>query len=121
MTAPTQEIAGWYRSTPIRRPVEREVPVPETKTVSTVKNLFSGLFRTKMAERELNAIHENLVKLEKILSRENYAAVQAGYFQLAVEAALRIKRPDLLAEFEKERDRYILLARERHLMRRDEK
>ena len=111
MTAPNAEIAGWYRSTPIRRPVEREVPVPESKAMPQIKNLFSNLFKSRMAERTVNQVHDAIVKLDQVVARERYAATQAAYYQLAVEAVLRIKRPDLLAEFEKERDSFIMQAR----------
>ena len=107
MGVQTQPMTDWFRSTPMRR-AQPNAPVKEP---SSIKSIFSGLFRRKMAERNLNEIHDQLQKLDDSLAKENYLAVTAAHYQLAAEAALRIKRPDLLKEFEQERDRAILGAR----------
>jgi hypothetical protein len=103
------QMTDWFKSTPSRR-VPADAP-PREPITSSIKSIFSGIFRSKMAERNLNELHEHIEKLDRVFAKENYLAVQAGYYQLAVEAALRIKRPDLLKEFETERDRAILGAR----------
>lgn len=101
----------WFRSTPSRRPrSDKEVELPAKEQVKST--LFSGIFRRKLAERYLNDIKVPLAKLDHVLAKENYLAVTAAYYQIAVEAAVRIKRPDLVREFEKERDSAILAARE---------
>lgn len=99
-------MTDWHRSIPMRRPL-----LPERPKEPLPKTLFSGLFRRKMSERSLNEIHDQLTKLDNWLAKENFLAVTAAYYQLAVEAAVRIKRPDLIREFETERDRAILAAR----------
>jgi len=103
----TYAMTDWYRSTPIRRAQPNPIP----KEPPTLKGLFSGLFRTRMAERSLNDLQAQLAKLDDTLAKENFLAVTAAHYQLAVEAALRIKRPDLIREFEQERDKAILAAR----------
>lgn len=111
MSAPNTTIEGWYRSTPSRRPrSDREVELP-TKQPVVSKTLFAGLFRRKLTERFLNQMHDEILKLDTYLAKENYTAVTAAYYQLAVEAAVRIKRPDLIKEFEAQRDQAILDAR----------
>jgi hypothetical protein len=75
------------------------------------KNLFHGIFRRKMAENYLNSVHDRLEDLDQVLANENFQAVRAAHFQLAVEAMMRLGRADLLREFEKARDEAILEAR----------
>lgn len=98
----------WHKTNPTRRPrPDNEVAVPTKPST-----MFSGIFRRKLAERYLNDLKAPLDRLDKVLARENYLAVTAAYYQLAVEAAKRIKRADLVREFEKERDQAILASRE---------
>lgn len=101
----------WHKTNPSRRPrPDNEVQLPEKpKEKST---MFSGIFRRKLAERYLNDLKAPLAKLDKVLAKENHLAVVAAYYQLAVEAAVRIRRSDLVKEFERERDQAILECRE---------
>lgn len=99
----------WHRTNPMRRPrPDNEVAVPQKAKSS----LFSGIFRMKLTERYLNDVKVPLARLDKVLARENHLAVVAAYYQLAVEAAVRIHRTDLVKEFEQERDRAILESRQ---------
>lgn len=112
MSAPNTTVESWYRSTPSRRPrSDMEVSLPTKQPVPLSKGLFAGLFRRKLTERFLNQLHDEILKLDGFLAKENYTAVTAAYYQLAVEAAVRIKRPDLIKEFEAQRDQAILEAR----------
>lgn len=105
-------IFEWHRTNPTRRPrSDNEIPLPE-KQKPEKSTLFSGIFRRKLAERYLNDLKEPLARLDKVLAKENHLAVVAAYYQLAVEAAVRIRRSDLVKEFERERDQAILECRE---------
>lgn len=107
-----QPMFEWHSLNPRRRPrPDNEVSLPE-KPASEKSTLFSGIFRRKLAERYLNDLKEPLARLDKVLAKENHLAVVAAYYQLAVEAAVRIRRTDLVKEFEQERDRAILECRQ---------
>ena len=101
------EIWEGLRERPVRRPmpdraIEIEVPIPEKPR--SMSNPFAGLFRTKQTEKRMGELTETMARLDQSLARENYLGVKAVHFQMAVDAMLRIGRPDLKAEFEQARD-----------------
>lgn len=104
-----QPVFEWHKSTPLRRPrSDNEVNLPGKPRQA----LFSGLFQRKLAERYLEDFNLYIARLDKVMARENFLAVTAAYLQVAVEVALRMRRPDLVKDFEKERDEAILAARQ---------
>lgn len=79
---------------------------------------FEGLFRTKRTAQRLSDLEKAFEALDEYAAREHHQAVRAIHYQLAIEIAERMDRPDLVQEFTEKRDEAIMKLRQTPRLRR---
>lgn len=108
------------------------IPLPADRRVAVSRSLFAereipmptvppDLFRRKLAHRALTKIEAAIRAFDELAQTDNTVAAEAGYLDIAVTIARKLKREDLAQEFEARRQEVVVRALTAKPIRRSRK